>query len=370
MHILIRLVLHLLWFICPVVRAEAMPIPKIEVIKTLNKQIVYAIEIDPRQFSISPVHAQNQAFGRENLQDIAKRHHAVLAINGGFFLGGESTNGLPAGILKIDKQWYGIAYRNRAAIGWCHDKQPITLIDRITSFTALFTQNKYYPAQALNRPSLCHQAILYTHSYQGSLNLCPSSKNILIENNHITAINTGNPNISVPLNGFLYSIGHKSKWFKSPFALQAQAELKVKITPQFDPDAALLWDNTTHIVGGSPLLINNGRLIEDFSVEKLPATFIRNRYARTAIGLLSNHNWLLVIVEHNFRSNGMTLLELSNFMYTRGCQAALNVDGGSSSALYIDPLLSEQLKIPPFIGESLFFTSPIGDAIIVEYKKN
>src|SRR5258708_2483232 len=84
-------------------------------ITTPIKQTIHVLEIDPARLNITPAHAKEKALGRETVATIAKRYNAIAAVNGGFFKMGELTDGLPAGILKIYGNWYGIAYRPRGA---------------------------------------------------------------------------------------------------------------------------------------------------------------------------------------------------------------------------------------------------------------
>lgn len=88
------------------------------------------------------------------------------------------------------------------------------------------------------------------------------------------------------------------------------------------------WEKMEHIVGGAPLLIHKGTKINDYSVEQIRDSFLYEKHARTAVGLLSNGNWLFVVVEEN---PGITIPELAVMMEELDCQEGLNLDGGSSS---------------------------------------
>ena len=71
----------------------------------------------------------------------------------------------------------------------------------------------------------------------------------------------------------------------------------------------------------------------EFSSELAIPTFITKRHARTAIGILPNGHWLFVVVDKINSLDGMTIKELTEFMYSMGCTYALNLDGGGSSTL-------------------------------------
>src|SRR5690348_10666058 len=91
---------------------------KLTVHQTPIGQSVYVLDINPSETHIIAAHANDQLPGRQTLSQIAKNYEAVAGINGGFFRFTLDQNGFPAGILKIDDDWYGVSYRKRAAIGW------------------------------------------------------------------------------------------------------------------------------------------------------------------------------------------------------------------------------------------------------------
>ncbi len=98
------------------------------------------------------------------------------------------------------------------------------------------------------------------------------------------------------------------------------------------------WDALDYIVGGTPLLIQKSQKITDFSIEETKEDFLSRRHARTAIGILSNGNWVFVVIDGKQPelSLGMTIEELADFMQSLGCVDALNLDGGGSSTMFFN----------------------------------
>lgn len=200
---------------------------------------IHILEVDPKKFTIVPAKALDQSIGRETVYSIAMRKGAVAAVNGGFFSEGGYQDGVPCGILKIDRKWYGLPIKPRGAIGWKKEGQKV-LFDRVLT--------------------------------------------------HIEGID-------------------------------------FHVDPQTGYTQAKEWEDMNHIVGGAPLLIQNGKRTTDFSSEMTLESFLTKRYARTAVGLLSNGNWIFVVVD------AMTIDELAQLMESLRCVEALNLDGGSSSTL-------------------------------------
>lgn len=80
---------------------------------------IHVLVVDPKEHILVPV----KAHGRETVAALAKRHHAIAAVNGGFW----KPNGDPAGILKIDHHWYGTPIKPRGAIGWTGSGQKVCI---------------------------------------------------------------------------------------------------------------------------------------------------------------------------------------------------------------------------------------------------
>lgn len=122
---------------------------------------------------------------------------------------------------------------------------------------------------------------------------------------------------------------------------------QVIIQPQLNPKEINHWSKLPNIVGGGPLLIYKNKIITDFSVEKLRDDFIDQPHARTAVGILSDKQWVLVITTE------LTLAELNKFMHSLGCVFALNLDGGGSSAMYVAT------------GNPALLGRPVADALLI-----
>lgn len=210
---------------------------------------IHVLTVNPKEHVIVPVKAD----ARETVRNLAARHGAVAALNGGFW----KPDGSPAGALKINHQWLGTPFKPRGAIGWSLLKDKV-LIDRI----------------------------LTNYSLQD----CPSESRITV----------------IPIS--------------SP--------------PHTTPEE---WEEVEHIVGGTPVLICKGCLIEDFSPEQTLESFLFNKHPRTAVGIKENGEWVFVVVDGRFQGiyGGMTMKELAQFMLDLGCKEALNLDGGGSSTMVI-----------------------------------
>jgi len=123
------------------------------------------------------------------------------------------------------------------------------------------------------------------------------------------------------------------------------------------------WKEVDFAIGGTPLLIQNGKLIEDFGPEKTREAFLTLKHARTAVCIKDASKWTFVVVEGSsaleglkiFKRAGFTMKELARFMFDRlQCQGAINLDGGGSSSMVLDGKL---------VNRTTFGERPLSDVL-------
>jgi hypothetical protein len=91
------------------------------------------------------------------------------------------------------------------------------------------------------------------------------------------------------------------------------------------------WPGVVDAIGGSPVLIEGGRL----AVSKCKGYLCR-RHTRSAVGITADGDVMFFQVDgRSSASVGMTLVQLAREMKKRGAVWALNLDGGGSSTLWI-----------------------------------
>ncbi len=121
---------------------------------------------------------------------------------------------------------------------------------------------------------------------------------------------------------------------------ESLANNQIEVIPMSTPPytTSKMWGALPHIVGGTPVLVRNGHLIEDFEAEQTLKSFLNNKHARTAVGIKENGNWVFVVVDGSFKGlfGGMTIRELAKFMLDLGCIEALNLCGGRSSTMVVE----------------------------------
>lgn len=122
--------------------------------------------------------------------------------------------------------------------------------------------------------------------------------------------------------------------------MDCPAESEIEVIPISIPTHTTTeeWRELGHIVGGTPVLVRNGNVIEDYSPEQTTHSFLAKKRPRTAVGIRGNGEWVFVVVDGRFYGllGGMTIKELAKLMLSLGCIEALNLDGGGSSTMVVD----------------------------------
>jgi len=299
--------------------------------------LIHVLTINPKTTKITATRAHDIGQSIATVGTIAQQYKALAAINGGFFrLNEQSTsNWVPAGVLKINKQWHGIAYRSRGAIGW----DPTTgkvLFDILQTKSNVKIKQRDMPVNAMNKIVFGNRIALLSDSYTDAINLVDHTA-IIISDHRVQAIyNTGE--VTVPTDTYML-LGNLNT-----IALGDSAVVSINVQPQLESATYKAWNNMPFIVSGGPLLIHKKNKITNFKKEQLHPSFINDRYARTGVGLLADGSWVFVVAERSLlqETQGLSIYEFQDFMYSIGCVEAVNLDGGGSSAMYLqgDPYLT------------------------------
>lgn len=312
---------------------------------------IHIIEVNPKKYQIKPTLAKDKEISRETVLNIAKKHKAKAAINGGFFEIGHPIDGLPRGILKIEGNWIAFPYKQRAAIGW--NKTCETFLIDILDVKSYITINEVdYPIDGINRPRKKNERILYFPNFYKLYCTDPTNLTsfMVMSNDCFLATNTSD---------FLTNILRPNSF-----------NFTTHIVPSLSKDKLNVWDKLDNIVGGAPVLIFNGEKIEDYSIEKICDKFLTEKHARTAIGVKENGNLIFLSVDGNDPnySLGMTIDQLRDFLYDLGCKYALNLDGGGSTTMVIDNnVVNHTLNCE---DEDMENSKKVSDAILILEKKD
>lgn len=295
-----------------------------------EKKTIHILKVDPLLYDIKPARALDNGIGRESVLSLAKRHGATASVNGGFFAIGGAFDGQSRGALKI-RNWVALPWKPRGCIGWSRENQHPNM-DRLLVEAKLHYRCKTLSIDGLNRPRKDGEAVIYTPCFHRTTLTNPDGKEVVVIDGVVTAIFEGG-STKIPENGFVVSIQEKHSSLP-PFSIGDSLTFSFEIKSLLEP--SFKWNSFEYIVGGTPLLLHSRVENLDFTEEQHGVkTFLSNRHARTAVGILEDGTWVFVVVDQtkDKLGEGMTIYELTDFLQSLGCIFALNLDGGGSSTM-------------------------------------
>ncbi|MBR5856408.1 MAG: phosphodiester glycosidase family protein [Bacteroidales bacterium] len=92
-------------------------------------------------------------------------------------------------------------------------------------------------------------------------------------------------------------------------------------------------------IGGGPVLLNNGEVVNTWSEEMLSGISPTTTQPRTAIGATPNGQIVFFVAEGRGMTSGVygfTTGEVANILKNLGCTEAINLDGGGSSCMLVN----------------------------------
>ncbi len=235
----------------------------------------------------------------------------------------------------------------------------------LVSITANYNFNKI-PLNGLNRPRKDGEIILYTPCFHKTTLTRPDGVEIFVINDVICSPARGGSS-KIPESGFILSI-QETHTLVNSFEIGKPLSIRTEINPLIDKTSAAKWNVLDYIVGGTPLLLHNNKRITDLETEQTLTTFLSDRHARTALGLLPNSNWLFVVVDKTEIFNGMTIHELTDLMTELGYIHALNLDGGGSSTMVLEGIIKNSPHGDEDEGANQKIVRRVSDALVMVAK--
>ena len=309
------------------------------------------LSVSPDAVDIRPYRALSTGIGTETLVSLARRHKALAAINGGFFEMAGTFRGESVGALKIDDEWRSEPEQGRAVIGLrTVDGTIEASIDRIALRLELVLQNgKIVPIDGMNRSRGRNELVIYRPHFHVVTLTMPDGVEAVVRNGEVVGIHNGQGSLRIPADGYVLSAsGKKRGELLSHIAEGDTVQIHETIIPERVGDSEL-WSSFTHIVGGGPLLLQDGIALSTkaYEQEGFDRAFHSFWHPRTAVGKKADGTLLFVTItatEAGVR-RGVMLSRLAELFLEWGATDALNLDGGNSSMLVIrDEVVSVKQK--------------------------
>lgn len=345
--------------------------------RTLHQlpQSIHVITLDPQRVQISLGIAQEKCAGASKVSTLAAESGALIAINGGYFDFGKASRGqelwtkaldavgyahyhtFPVFILKQGEQWYATSNKLAGFVGWRANGE-IYFGAAQNAITVTFAE-RIYPVSELNKP-YARGAILYTPVYDihTPKRKTPGCEIVVVDGTVKQVLTPSTGGTPIPGSGFVY-------WqpkLVAPVTVGQTASFQITTELAHTDLSSEFVLGLDTILGGTPLLIQAGAILPRILTTK--SNFYCKRHPRTAVGVLANGHWVLLVADgRQPKAQGLTLLELAQFLQQLGCQAALNLDGGGSTTL----VLRQKLMNRPVAHEYGFVRGekPVSNALLV-----
>jgi hypothetical protein len=151
---------------------------------------------------------------------------------------------------------------------------------------------------------------------------------ITVVNQQIQSIQPSGKNLAFPIpgNGYLLTLRGVATGPELSAGTQLQYQARA-LLPEFEA--------LPNIMGAGPLLVENGRVVENAIAEQFSPTFAQQAADRSGIGQTADGTVLLAVTHNRVGGAGPTLKEWAQLLRQMGAINALNLDGGSSTALYL-----------------------------------
>ncbi|AEJ42816.1 hypothetical protein TC41_0863 [Alicyclobacillus acidocaldarius subsp. acidocaldarius Tc-4-1] len=298
---------------------------------TVNGQAVQELVINLRAPGVEamPAIANNRLGTTASLAEIAAQNHAIAAINGTFFDAGGDN--FPAGALELNGAFVfnargtllGFGPNGQTTMLRAAEALSLDVDDPSSSISAMWP---WY----LNRTSTNPMRVDVLTPYFGPETRDPSALVAQVVRGRVTAIHAGIT--PIPSNGYDIELGAGEA--KTPIAMRVHVGDPATLTdtvlalPSERPVPFSAYPNA---IGAGPMLLHNGRVDVEPSVEGLNAADILNAETlRSVVGTdRAGHLIFLTIHEAN-------VWQEASIAKALGLWDAMNLDGGSSVGLWYE----------------------------------
>lgn len=297
------------------------------------------LRLDLTKVRLDVVHALDAAIGLEKTSSIAARHGAIAAINAGFFKMDGLYRGDGAGLLKIDNVIYSESLGGRVALMIENklDKTNVS-IERANVNYSIKVRNKTFEI-SFNRQRGENDLVLFRPEFHRTTLTDNNGVEFIVKKNLVTQIVDKKGSNPIPSGGYIISAsGTKREELLSLIKIGTRIDLAIFHS---SPDSEIpgpSFFRSEDVVGGVPMLINDGLIEIKWEQEKSSKSFVETKHPRTAVAKLKDGKFLMLTVDGRQpqHSIGMNLKELAELLLDLGATDAMNLDGGGSTAMFLN----------------------------------
>jgi hypothetical protein len=283
---------------------------------------INAVRLDPRTapLQLRPLARSEGMEGLSSLLQLAGRNQALVAINGGYF---NRVRRLPLGALKVDGRWLSGPILNRGVVAWGERSLPqfgrLMLQESVSG-----PDGRLVPLNGVNSGYVQRGLSRYTAEWGPTYRALSGQETGLLLRGTVVHQRLDTAALE---QGVALRPGEQLVVARGGAPLPWEQGDSLQLLSR--PSSPL--GNAPNVLGGGPLLLQDGRLVLNGAAEQFSASFLRQGAPRTVIGSDGRQLWLITL---EGRSNaGPTLGETAALLQHLGLRDALNLDGGSSTGL-------------------------------------
>ena len=288
-----------------------------------------AVRLDPRNTTLElrPLTRSGGMEGLSSLQQLAAREDALVAINGGFF---NRVKKLPLGALRVEGRWLSGPILSRGVVAWSPGTMP--RFGRLSLDEAISDPGgNSRPITLINSGYLQRGLSRYTADWGPSYRaLSGDERALVIRNGRVVRLwNSAELNQGVPLRS-----GEILVVARGGAELPWEEGSTLTITARNSDPLA----DAPFVIGGGPLLLQNGRIVLNGSLENFSGSLLEQGAPRTVIAGDGTQLWLITL--EGIGNAGPSLGETASLLRRLGLTEALNLDGGSSTGLVLGGVMT------------------------------
>ncbi len=288
-----------------------------------------AVRLDPRNRAVvlRPLTRSGGMEGLSSLVQLAAGDDAVVAINGGFF---NRVKRLPLGALKADGRWLSGPILGRGVMAWEPGSMPrfgrLVLQEWLSD-----ERGQRLPVAVLNSAYLQRGLSRYTADWGSTYRALSGQESALVLRDGVvrSTYSTSALEQGVPLQP-----GETLVVARGGVILPWGPGERLQLSSRTSPDLGL----AANVIGGGPLLLQNGRTVLNGASEGFSSSFLSQGAPRTVVASDGRELWLITL--EGSSDAGPNLYETAALLQRLGLSDALNLDGGSSTGLVLGGVMT------------------------------
>jgi hypothetical protein len=306
---------------------------------------VYLLRLDLDRVRIESALSNDEVADVERVDDIARRHHAIAAVNAGLF---NVKNGEPVSVLKVGGELVSDTPLPRAVVAVLTRPGGRQEFDFDQAAVRVWARFKVeaQPAASVQIDGVDTtrergKLMMYTPKYHADTDTAANGTEWVVAGNplKVTEVRRDLGKAPIPRDGVVLSFGGLDPpspldWLSPGTIVTFSTSWRI-----LNGTPAERFDQAGDVINGAGLLRRNGVTLSNWlaSESLQPSAFTDVRHPRTLLGIdRRGYLWLVAIDGRQpDRSIGMTFAELIALCDRLDLYNALNLDGGGSTTMVV-----------------------------------